>query len=761
MILAISALLFAQDDPLPPNALLRLGSTRFRHAGIVRSIAYSPDGRMLASTGDDHAVRLWEVPGGRQLLKLDTNGEESCAAFSPDGKTLAWGTRTSLHLWDLAGGKKTGELSGLYWGCRFAFSPDSRTLAVLSARSEVSLRDASTGEVRSTFPGDEPVHWISYGADGKTLAITGNQHIRLVDMPSGNEVQKLDPKCPSGFSPRADLSPDSKTLACAAGSVLRVWAVSTGKELLAIQGGAGYAISDLAFSPDGKTLASSKSLLAKKLNLTKSPTTLLQVWDLGRGDELAGLGGNHSVCGPIAFSPDGKTVGVGGGNGLITLWDLTTRQEVAGHKGHLSSSIADGAISPDGKLLASAGLDGTTRLWDAGSGKELLQLKIDPYFFASTLSFSSDGRAIAAGCVDSTVRLFSTDNGTELCSIKAAGGGVALSSDGKRVATGESVRDVATGRECVKLAPNNMQTVTFSPDDKLLASTNRGAVQLWDAATGREILRLQDITWPSVLFSPDGHGIAVGSEQGMHFHDVVTGSRRLAFGGGWMRPLVFSPDGMVLVCWQPGGIGLWEAATGKEFHRIDTLEGQVKAARFARDGRVSALGNVGGVLYLWDATPRPPERLGLRSFCSIWPDLVGEDARKGYEAILHLAAIRDKAVRLLKEKMAARPTEQVRRLAGELEHEDVDARDRATLELRKLVMPEDVHEVLEGDPSLEVRRRLEDVLRSVEFRETRLIRALEFMGNTGAKEMLEGLASRSRSGRTRRLAQAALRRIEP
>ena len=254
-----------QGDALPPEALARFGTMRYRHDDGVSALAYSPDGRFLASLCRDRVVRLWEAATGRLVSRFQEQDIEFQAlAFSPDSSALAaaggnvqTGSNHAVHLWDTATGREIRQLSGhdsTVLG--LAFSPDgARVLAVGSA--QMVMWDTANGTVLHRWKNAVPMGVLAFAPDRKTLAWVGGEGedkaVRLTDAATGAESGRLDGHG-HGILALA-FAPDGQRLASGNPfEPVRLWDVATGKvcrQFNEIQGGVA-----LAFSPDGRLLAS-------------------------------------------------------------------------------------------------------------------------------------------------------------------------------------------------------------------------------------------------------------------------------------------------------------------------------------------------------------------------------------------------------------------------------------------------------------------------------------------------------------------------
>jgi RNA polymerase sigma factor (sigma-70 family) len=739
------------------------------HLGHVLCVAFSPDGKSLVSGGregpnQDRPLRLWEVATGRELRPLTgflnwNWGQVGTVAYSPDGRNIASAGRDQMvRLWDVASGKEIGEALAQNGEVRaVAFSPDGKLLASAGADQVVRLWEVGTRkELRQLEGHAGGTYAVAFAPDGKTVASGGEDHmIRFWETATGREVRAVQgherPVRAVCFSP------DGKTLGSAGCrdyddvGEIRLWEVATGKERRRPRGHYNLALT-VAFSPDGKTLASGGA------------DNVVRFWDVATGNERPTSDGHAAQVVGAVFSPDGKLLASGSDDHTIRLWDPATGKEVRRLVGH-EGMVQGVAFSPNGKQLVSAGRDGTVRIWETDTGKEVRRFQKEQTWY-HCVAFAPDGKLVAAGSgevadanASGLVQVWEVETGKEVRLQGSLGGhrlvvrSVAFSSDGKTLASAGNdgwvnLWDVITGLQTRQLEnyKEAVESVAFSPDGRLLASAAADrTVRVWDVAAGRLLRRLDAPgDWYAYLrctvaFSPDGKTLAAGSWRSIRLWETATGAERRAFTGhrGDVRSVSFSPDGRVLA--SAGGdttILLWD------------LTGRRKDGRLAR-------------------SDLPPNEIDNR-----WADLAGDDAGRAYDALWALTSAPEQAVSFLKTQLRAPAPPDPRRiekLVAELDDDDFGVREGATVELGKLGEPAAaaLRKVLAGTPSAEVRRRAELLLKKLQsagpspdqLRALRAIEVLEQIGTPGARELLGSLAKGAPGGGPDPQAKAALERL--
>jgi WD40 repeat protein len=574
--------------------------------GEISSVAFSPDGKTLAYGSFDRTIRLWDIRTQKKTATLKGHSSiVASVAFSPNGKTLASGSwDKTIRLWDIQSQKEAATLKGhSSYVYSVAFSPDGKTLASGSRDNTIRLWDIRTQKETVTLKGRlYHVYSVAFSPDGKTLASgSKDKTVRLWDIRTQKETATL--KGHSSGVTSVAFSPDGKTLVSgSADKTVRLWDIQSPKETATLKGHSS-GVRSVVFNPDGKTLASGYG------------DKTIRLWDIRTQKETATLKGHSSGVTSVAFSPDGKILASGSGDRTARLWDIQSPKETTTLKGH-SLHVKSVVFSPDGKTLASGSEDKTIRLWDIQSQKETATLKGHPDYVIS-VAFSPDGKTLASGSTDSTIRLWDIRTQKRTATLKGhsyAVSSVAFSPDGKTLASGSvdtTIRlwDIQSQKRTATLKghPYYVYSVAFSPDGKTLVSGSADkTVRLWDIQSPKETATLKGHSSrvKSVVFSPDGKTLASGSEdKTIRLWDIRSRKETATLKGHSdnVTSVAFSPDGKTLVSGsEDKTIRLWDIRTQKETATLPGHSISVFSVAFSPDGKTVASGSWDKSIRLWD-----------------------------------------------------------------------------------------------------------------------------------------------------------------
>ena len=509
---------------------------------VIWTLAFSPDGQMLASGGfEDSTISLWDVQTQALLGGFDGHTREarvthhavSSIAFSPDGKTLASGSSMdcTLRLWDVASRAQIAVLLELdtekHDGINsVAFSPDGTLLASASDDGVVRMWNTRTlnqvGELETKSGG---VTSILFRPDGKMLASLngqvaatarhrgGDMAIRLWEVQSRKQIAELGSHTASVDS--VAVSPDKRLFAAGRqDGAVELWDLGT-RERIDVLRGHDATVQCVVFSPDGRLLASSAKEHAR-------------LWNIEDRKEIAAFK-HTAIVESIAFSQDGKTLACVDDN-RVRLWDTRRRKAVSvlgeapatyeANTGenvilrflirvidsflgnpptnlpvHYTSTIQSIAFSPDGKLLVSGGIDNTVRLWDVGGRREIIthepyQNEADYTNFES-VAFSPTGKMFASAGWHNEIHLWSATDHKLIGTLNTEEyvEALAFHPDGRFLAAGVMARirvwDVESQAELAPLEGSlgRVNTIAFSSDgNTLVGSAGHGVIRVWDTS---------------------------------------------------------------------------------------------------------------------------------------------------------------------------------------------------------------------------------------------------------------------------------------
>ena len=554
-------------ETLEEGALIR------QHAGEMLSVAYSPDGSLLAGGSENGRMRLWDATTGEPKHPSIWIGSDVVSVeFSRDGMALASAGGNQAQIWDA----KTFEKRHTFIGhtqevTSIAFSPDGNVLVTGSKDQTVRVWDAKTGkQVRMLYAHTRSVTSVAFSSDGKTLASTGDDAtLRLWDTNTWELRRILTDERTKMTS--VAFTPDGKGVVVGCAGKMILWDAETGSILRRFAGHSGSVFS-LVFSPDGTVFASG------------SDDMTVRLWDVKSGSLVRSLDGFEKDFGKAAFHPDGRTLAIGG-SPHIRLWDTSSGEHLRTLGGH-QDNVLSLAFSPDGSTLASSSKT-ELWLWDARTGIHLHTLtghKGPAY----CLVFNPDGETLASGGwwrKDYTVRLWDTG-------------------------TGENLHTHSLHTQVVR-------SLAFSPNGKALASASSdGTVVLWDTGAGTHLRTLVGHSYGvgGVAFSQNGGTLCGVNHREARLWDTVTWEYAVVpieYGRGHSDP-VFNRDGSIFAIGNSSELELWNAVTGERVQKFLGYSGRLWGLAISPGGRKLAAVSKNETAVIWDIIPPPAANATVR-----------------------------------------------------------------------------------------------------------------------------------------------------
>ena len=629
---------FAQDNTkvgLPEGAIARLGK------GGINLMRFSPDGTRLV-VGTDIGVWVYDVPDGKETaLFTGHTGQVNALAFSTDGKILASGgfNNPIIQLWDLETGRKLSTLTlteKYNVIAALAFAKNNTILINLGQSRELAHWDVNTGRKLADTSKIDHYTAVAFSQDGGTLA-TGDKMgwIRLWDTTTGTQRAMLSE--PSNMTEDPGIralafSTDGKMLASRSeDQTVLLWDTQNNTKLAALKGHEGW-VTAVAFSADGKTLA------------TGNANKIIKLWDVSTGGERATLKGHKNTINALTFAPDetplySGCLATGSADGTIRFWNPDTGKElVTFSEGH-TEWVKAVAFAKNGTMLTSAAFNGTVEVWDLKTKRELITFTAGHSDSTESVVFSTDAMLFAnrgayglrafdafgfgsRGSFQggSGMRLWELTTGDELSGPWQDWTGTTasfvFSSDNKVLASrdGQDILawDVDTGIELFRFNTEKPfpRKLVFSPNRTLIAAHGiHGETLVWDVDAHHKfpIFITEDAN--SLAFSPNGTLLALGHRDGIVLWDVtlIEFRKRIGIPDSWRGfedVLTFSPDGKTLLAptleiWDPL-IKLWDVDTGQDLGTLSGHTEPIETLVFSHDGKTLASGSQDGTVLLWD-----------------------------------------------------------------------------------------------------------------------------------------------------------------
>ncbi|KAG8819412.1 hypothetical protein FRC19_009795 [Serendipita sp. 401] len=575
------------------------------HTAHITSVAYSPDGRHIASGSYDKTIRLWDAVTGDAVGEPLGGHLKSILsiAYSKDGRHIVSGSYDkTLRIWDAETGEAVGEplrghtasvlsvayspdgcyiVSGSYddmvwvWNAdtRFGvglskrhansvtsvtYSPDGRRIASGSADTTICIWNAETGDAigRRLRGHTGFIVGIAYSPDGRRI-VSGSYDntVRIWNVETGDAISE-SLRGHTAFVLSIAYSPDGRHIVSgSADKTIRTWDAETGEAIgEPLRGHAGSVLS-VRYSPDGRHIVSG------------SYDRTVRIWNAETRDGVGEPFRKHIdsiLC--VAYSPDGRRIVTGSADRTIRIWDTETGEAVGEPLNGVRGSILSIAYSPDGRHIVSGSADNTIQMWDAVTGDavgERLSRHTDSIL---CIAYSPDGRHFVSGSADRMIRIWNVDVGDAfgepLRGHEDSVTSVAYSSDGRHIVSGsidQTIRiwDIET-RKAVHTPLTGhagpISSVAYSPDGRHIVCGRRNTIQVWNVDTEDVVCEMSCGNRGSILniaYSPDGHHVASGSADGtIQIWDATTGDaigEPLSGHTGPITSIVYSPDGRQIV----------------------------------------------------------------------------------------------------------------------------------------------------------------------------------------------------------------------
>ena len=548
--------LFRLEDPQPYLYLEGHGKDLL----VVTDVAFSPDGKLLASSSIDSTVKIWDTET-RRCLKTYRDKQQWIwsVAFSPDGQTVASGGEDNIiRLWNI----QTDECRILpghhFWIWSLAFHPHKNILASASYDCTIRLWDIDTGECLNILKGHQAILFgIDFHPSGEILASASYDYtIKLWDVKTGECLRTLEGHTKSISS--VAFNSDGQILASGSGDrTIKLWDINTGECLKTLRGHA-QSIAVLDFSPQ-------KNILA-----TGDNNQVLKLWDVDEGKCLNTWQGYTDFMLTTAISADSKLLASGSSDKTARIWDLKSEKLI-------STGTHDGSVwmvdfSPDGQTLASCSEDETIKLWNVNTVKHQKTFKSHAKIW--TVKFSPDGKLLASGQQDGTVCFWDSS-------------------------TGENLR-------CIEAHSLWVWGLTFSPDGRYLASGSADTtIKIWDVETGECRLNLSDPVNKvmSVVFHPNGQILAGGDGKSIKLWHTQTGELIQTFAGhtDLVLDLVFDFEKNTIISSSlDSTIKIWSIDTAECIRVLQGHETSVRAIDLTPDRQTLVSSSTDGTIRLWD-----------------------------------------------------------------------------------------------------------------------------------------------------------------
>lgn len=627
------------------------------HDEPVNSIAFSPDGRLLASSGDDGLILLWDVAQQKLVASLPRvhTYNATSLVFSPDSRHLVSGgcasykenqcSQSEIIVWNLDAKpiplRFIRTQQDQLWD--LTFNPEGDRLAAISNQNLIVWDTMTWEPVWQMTPNDSKLISLEFNPINNTMLVVGTEagHILVLDATTGVLTQQI--QAHQGRIYQVAFTPDGKQLATASGDgTLGLWDTETWQSITQLIHHTDQVVS-LDFNPTGNLLVST------------GLDGLIIIWDVqAGGDVTLILSGHRGSARKALFYPDGnKNLLVSNGpNNAIILWNLHGDRRRSVWLSSHQDSVLGVDFSADGTVLASASADKSIAFWDVASAGMVGQISDAHQEAVRQVVFDPTGQYLASAGRDYKIRLWPI-SGDMLTPIELVGHesivrSINFSPDGTWLASSDDngrvlLWEVTTGQLIMEFADPDQREifdVEFSPDGSILASGGwNGTVQFWDVSTFQPLYEPLSVgigqIW-DIAFSPTGNLLAVaGTSEKIILIDVPKGriaSQLLTSHTNRINALAFNPNGTMLAS---GGadnlIMLWDITTQQlSGLPIQLHSDEVYRMAFSPDGRLLASGDLMGKILLTTIYYESPEEticgiVGRNLTSEEWTQYIGAD----------------------------------------------------------------------------------------------------------------------------------------
>jgi WD40 repeat protein/tetratricopeptide (TPR) repeat protein len=602
----------------------------------VYSIVFSPDGRTIAIELCD-SVKIFSVSTGRLMKKLKGYQDYSYnVAYSPDGKTIATGEQDDvIRLLDINTWELKKELP-CKLGSFLLYSPDGETIVTNRGSCDeiISLWDIRTGKLKHEWEGDVfRVSYVTYSPNGEILAgATSHNSIKLWDAKTGELKREIEVFTELICS--IEFSSDGKKIATGGDdSSVRLWNVETGEFIKELKSCNDF-IKSITYHPDGKIMATASH-------------SEIRLWDITNINGMQRLKGHAGRVTSVGYSPDGRIIVTGSDDKIVRLWCVETgnlKKELKGHSGWVTSV----GYSPDGRTIVTGSYDNTTRLWCAETGELKREIRGHDDIVAS-VAYNPTGEIIATGSWDSSVRLWNVETGEFIKELKGYAG------------WGDRLKYFFCGYYLKRTSYKGaVSSVVYSPDGETMATGgNDYTFKLWLAETGEFIKEFKGYlrsgysgSIEDISYSPDGGTIAIiGSVNAIVWLlDSHTGELKKELeikDSDSFSSVAYSPDGRTIATGSDDAIlRLLDSHTGELKREIKGHKDAISSVAYSPDGKTIATGSVDHSLKIWQIEEEE-DNITVRLLFTTNPQFFCEDVD-----ITKVRGLRDKDRMLLKQRGA-------------------------------------------------------------------------------------------------------------